>query len=143
MPPKVEPEPATDEKAWHLDRRVPVALILAVLGQGAVGIWWMAGLSSRVAHLETSVPALAASDAETSRDVRAIGLQIARLEERVAAQIQAQTLQLQAIAARGSPDAGRNPRPAAGSRLPGDRDPDADRAGCRGAGVSGAGCGAD
>ena len=85
--------------AWHLDKRIPIALILAVLGQGAVGIWWMAGLSSRVSHLETSVPALAASDAETARDVRSIGLQIARLEERVAAQIQAQTLQLQAIAA--------------------------------------------
>ncbi len=97
MPPKAEPEP--DEKAWHLDRRVPVALILAVVGQGAVGIWWMAGLSSRVSHLETSVPALAASDTETAHDVRTIGLQIARLEERVAAQIQAQTLQLQAIAA--------------------------------------------
>ena len=97
QPKAADPEP--DEKAWHLDRRVPVALILAVFGQGALGIWWMAGLSSRVSHLETSVPALAASDAETSRDVRAIGLQIARLEERVAAQIAAQTLQLQAIAA--------------------------------------------
>ena len=77
------PDPA--EASWHLDKRIPVALLLGVLGQGAVGIWWMSSLQSRVAHLETSVPALAASDAETAKDVRAIGLQIARLEERVAA----------------------------------------------------------
>lgn len=91
--------PDAPESSWHLDKRIPVALLLGVLGQGAGGIWWMSSLQSRVAHLETSVPALAAADAETGRDVRSIGLQIARLEERVAAQIQAQTLQLQAIAA--------------------------------------------
>lgn len=87
------------EASWHLDKRIPVALILVLLGQGAVGVWWMSALSSRVTLLETRVPDLAASDAETSRDVRQIGLQIARLEERVAAQIQAQTLQLQGISA--------------------------------------------
>lgn len=44
-------EPKTEP--WHLDRRVPVALILAIAIQSATAIWWASKIDSRVADLET------------------------------------------------------------------------------------------
>ena len=45
-----------DDNKWHLDRRVPLALIvtivLAILGQTAAGIWFISDLNRRVGNLE-------------------------------------------------------------------------------------------
>jgi hypothetical protein len=35
------------QEQWHLHKRVPVALILTLLGQMVVAIWWAAGPSTR------------------------------------------------------------------------------------------------
>ena len=40
MIPRAEP--------WHLDRKVPLALILTIVLQTGLGVWWAAGLTSRV-----------------------------------------------------------------------------------------------
>ena len=40
------------EREWHLDKRVPIALILAILVQTATVIWWARGLDARVSALE-------------------------------------------------------------------------------------------
>lgn len=42
----------TDDKQWHLDRRVPLALILAIIGQSAAAIWFASSINSRVDELE-------------------------------------------------------------------------------------------
>lgn len=41
-----------DETKWHLDRRVPLALIIAILFQTGAALWWAAGVNARVDHLE-------------------------------------------------------------------------------------------
>lgn len=43
-----------EEKAmhWTLDRRIPVALIMVLLAQGATAIWWASNQASRVERLE-------------------------------------------------------------------------------------------
>lgn len=43
-------DPATG--SWHLDRRVPVALIVTIVLQTGGIIWWAAGINARVDHLE-------------------------------------------------------------------------------------------
>lgn len=43
-------EPVTS--GWHLDKRVPIALVLAIMVQSAGMVWWGATLSARVATLE-------------------------------------------------------------------------------------------
>ena len=43
-------DPATGP--WHLDKRIPVALILAIAAQTGGGIWWASGINERVATLE-------------------------------------------------------------------------------------------
>lgn len=37
---------------WHLDRRVPIALILTILIQSGSALWWAAGVSAKVDTLE-------------------------------------------------------------------------------------------
>ena len=41
------------DNQWHLDRRVPLAMILTIALQTFAAIWWASGLSSRVGYLES------------------------------------------------------------------------------------------
>ena len=40
---------------WQMDRRVPVALVAALLMQSASVIWWASGLEGRVSSLESEI----------------------------------------------------------------------------------------
>lgn len=37
---------------WHLDKRVPLALIITILLQTGTIIWWAAGISARLDQVE-------------------------------------------------------------------------------------------
>lgn len=50
------------DPAWVLDKKVPIALILAILGQTAAGVWWAASISARVEQGEVKFRALEATD---------------------------------------------------------------------------------
>lgn len=41
-----------DETKWHLDRRVPISLILAIAIQTGSILWWAASVSARLDNLE-------------------------------------------------------------------------------------------
>ena len=43
------------DRHWHLDKRVPIAIIFAIMTQTAGITWWAARLDSRVAMLEAEV----------------------------------------------------------------------------------------
>lgn len=59
-----EPE---QDRHWHLDRRVPLALIVTILLQTGGIVWWAAGISARVDQLEKQHVSLSPS---TERIVR-------------------------------------------------------------------------
>jgi TolA-binding protein len=40
-----EPEQLT---AWHLDKRIPIALIVTLIVQTGLAVWWVSNLSHRV-----------------------------------------------------------------------------------------------
>lgn len=40
---------------WHLDKRVPISLIVAILLQTATVIWWGSSLTERVNTLEAQL----------------------------------------------------------------------------------------
>lgn len=52
------PEMEADAR-WHLDKRIPIAIILAILAQTGAGFWWAATTSERVSTLEKRVDASA------------------------------------------------------------------------------------
>lgn len=41
-----------DDARWHLDKRVPIALIVMLAIQTATIIWWASGITERVSVLE-------------------------------------------------------------------------------------------
>lgn len=44
-----------NETGWHLDRHVPIAVILAVIIQTGSILWWGAKVDSRVAAIEDHI----------------------------------------------------------------------------------------
>lgn len=53
--------PAADDerRRWHVDKTVPVALLLGLAVQAAGAFWWAASTSARVDQLERQVAAAA------------------------------------------------------------------------------------
>jgi uncharacterized coiled-coil protein SlyX len=45
---------AEANESWHLDKRVPISLILVLLGQTVAIVWWASAVENRVAVLETT-----------------------------------------------------------------------------------------
>ena len=40
-----------NSRAWHLDRNVTVALIVAMLGNAAATVWWASSITSAITEL--------------------------------------------------------------------------------------------
>lgn len=69
--------------SWHLDRRIPIALIVSIALQTGLGIWWAADLSARVGQVERQQAASAPQgDRLTRVETRLEAVQegIARIE---------------------------------------------------------------
>lgn len=45
----------SDESRWHLDKRVPIALIVTLIVQTGGAVWWASSIASRVTNLEERV----------------------------------------------------------------------------------------
>lgn len=45
-------------RGWHLDKRVPLALIFAIFAQTAAGIWWVANVEARIVASERAIAAI-------------------------------------------------------------------------------------
>jgi len=41
-----------DETRWHLDRRVPIALVVLIIAQTAGAIWWASAVNGSILALE-------------------------------------------------------------------------------------------
>jgi hypothetical protein len=74
------------QEQWHLDKRVPVALILTLLGQMVVAIWWAASINTRVEAIERNVTAAATRTQSAEAVLSTQATQIAVLVERIEAQ---------------------------------------------------------
>lgn len=56
-----------DDGQWHLDKKVPIALIFAIIGQTVAAAWFASALSTRVDQLERQANA---SSPQAERIVR-------------------------------------------------------------------------
>ena len=64
----------SDQKEqWHLDKRIPIALILTLLAYGGLALWWAGGIEERVAVVERE-------QVKTSVALQAVPERLARLE---------------------------------------------------------------
>lgn len=69
---------------WHLDKRVPVALIFAIVVQTFGVAWWASQTSERLTQVEKRLEAFADRNERTDRQVDEQSRQIAVLTEQVA-----------------------------------------------------------
>lgn len=75
MPPREDKEP------WHLDRKVPIALILTIIVQTSAIVWWAATTDSRLGEVERKTLAVERKiDAQVDDPVRLARLEGARDE---------------------------------------------------------------
>lgn len=74
-----------DRRAWHLDRRVPIAIIVVLLVQFAGVVWWGAQISARVDVLERTI--ITTNDdherlVRVEATLQSVDQRLARMEER-------------------------------------------------------------
>ena len=82
---------------WHLDKRVPVAIIFAIIIQSAGGVWWASAMNERMHQVERRLEGFAARGAITERQVNEQGEEIAFLT----AEIKQLSRQLERLYAQG------------------------------------------
>lgn len=68
---------------WHLDRRVPIALIFAIIVQSAGVTWWASQMNERMTQVERRLAGFAARNDATDERVNRQSSQIAVLTEQV------------------------------------------------------------
>lgn len=75
---------------WHIDRRIPIALIFTfittILFQSALGIWWLSSVEFRVSSHEKQLVRIEAEMSESDRDNQGLENRLTRLEEKLSSQ---------------------------------------------------------
>lgn len=71
---------------WHLDKRVPLALILSLTVQTGVMVWWAATLSARVDDHDRRIERVEAAGKSQADESRKMAEALVRLDERMAGQ---------------------------------------------------------
>lgn len=80
-------------KPWHLDKSVPITLIIGLIGQALIGAWFVSKFDSRLAELEKAQIAQHERDVMQDKavseaigllrgDIRDLGQKLDRLVER-------------------------------------------------------------
>jgi hypothetical protein len=72
---------------WHLDKKVPISLIFAILGQAAMVIWAIADIKKDVELIKHDIDSLHARDtgieAQTREYIRTINEQLTRVDTKL------------------------------------------------------------
>lgn len=88
-----QPPPDRQRDEWHLDKKVPLSLIVVVLMQGAIGIWAIADIKKDVEVLKAAMAIQIDRDARQDRaaseavalvreDIKEVKSMLARLLDR-------------------------------------------------------------
>jgi len=75
------------DQQWHLDKRVPVAIIFAILLQSMGGVWWASSLNERTAQIERRLDGFSDRSQRADRDIASIQQNVAILSTRIEAQV--------------------------------------------------------
>ncbi len=73
---------------WHLDKRVPIALIVTIMLQCGAGIWWGATMAARLDNQERRIESLENRGQKMSESFSNMNNQMSRLDERMTAMLE-------------------------------------------------------
>jgi cell division protein FtsB len=73
------------QEQWHLDKKVPVAIIFAILVQTAGAVWWASGITVRMSQIERRMDNAATRsqnlDEVVANQATQIAVLVARIDE--------------------------------------------------------------
>lgn len=72
---------AQQKESWHLDKQIPVALVVTILAQGALGLWWVSGLNSQVQIHERRINKIESWNEKQADSLNAVVERLARIEQ--------------------------------------------------------------
>ena len=72
---------AEEDAHWHLDRKVPIAIIVAIVGQTVAATWWAASLAAKVDMIESRVTKTEVRAERAEIDARALSERLIRIDE--------------------------------------------------------------
>lgn len=75
-------------EAWHLDKKVPVAIIFTLLVQLMGIIWWAARLDARDTDQERRISNIEVWQSGTQQQLQKLNENVARMDERLGLQIE-------------------------------------------------------
>lgn len=65
---------------WSLDKKIPVAMLLAMVFQCGTAIWWISALNSRVNELERGADKVLVKSASHSDEIAGVKDRVLKLE---------------------------------------------------------------
>lgn len=68
---------------WHLDKRVPVALLVGLLAQGGAGVWWAGTANERLSQVERRLEGFASRSEALQSEVNEQGVALAVVAARL------------------------------------------------------------
>lgn len=68
---------------WHLDKRVPIALIFTLFVQSAAAIWWAASINERMSANEANITTIKADQSAAGKELETQKTQVAVLVEQL------------------------------------------------------------
>ena len=79
-----------DEQPWHLDKRIPIALILAIILQVSGAVYWASKMESRIEANTSRIEVVDRDMSRLSRQIAAMAeasntqaIQLGRIEEQI------------------------------------------------------------
>jgi hypothetical protein len=75
-------------ESWHLDKRVPITLIVAILVQSMAFVWAASQINFQVQDHERRITAAEMTDQRRERELYGFNDRLARLEEQSKAQLE-------------------------------------------------------
>ena len=70
-----------NRRGWHLDRSIPIPFLLVLIGQLALGAWWLSALDKRVQRVEE----ITTTQTQDLRDLRAVNNRLDSIERELTA----------------------------------------------------------
>jgi hypothetical protein len=77
------------KESWHLSKQVPIALIIGLLVQTFTVFMWSGKMEARMEHAERQIGVLNQNDITMRDNAARLTEALARVEERIGAQIEA------------------------------------------------------
>lgn len=65
--PRKDLQDVNGEVEWHLDKRVPIALIMTIVFQSMAAVWWASSMQSRLDSLERIISAQSQNESRLAR----------------------------------------------------------------------------